>query len=297
MAIQLRRGTASQWTSANPVLTSGEAGYETDTGKLKIGNSSTAWVSLAYFAGSLSDLVGDTTPQLGGNLDLNGHLVGTASAADLTKLHNTGTLSGNNTGDQDLSGYATTSALTSGLSTKQASLGFTAENVDNKGVANGYASLDSAGKVPAGQMLSSVVEYKGVWDATANSPTLVDGTGNLGDEYRVGTAGTRNLGSGSVSYSVGDFVIYNGTIWQKAGGGGGGAFDLVTDTTPQLGGNLDLNTSTVGVATAADLTKLHNTGTLSGNNTGDKTLVNETTPTLGGNLNLSTFTVGAATAA
>lgn len=47
-AIQIRRGTASQWTSANPTLASGEWGYETDTGKVKIGNGSTAWNSLAY---------------------------------------------------------------------------------------------------------------------------------------------------------------------------------------------------------------------------------------------------------
>jgi hypothetical protein len=46
--IQTRRGTAAQWTSANPTLASGEWGYETDTGKVKIGNGSTAWNSLAY---------------------------------------------------------------------------------------------------------------------------------------------------------------------------------------------------------------------------------------------------------
>lgn len=46
--IQARRGTAAQWTSVNPTLASGEFGYETDTGKVKIGNGSTAWNSLAY---------------------------------------------------------------------------------------------------------------------------------------------------------------------------------------------------------------------------------------------------------
>ncbi|WP_299489373.1 hypothetical protein [uncultured Gordonia sp.] len=61
------------------------------------------------FDGGLADIVEDTTPQLGGNLDLNGHTVGDATAADLTKLHGAGTLTGNNTGDQDLSGLAPTS--------------------------------------------------------------------------------------------------------------------------------------------------------------------------------------------
>lgn len=50
--IQARRGTAAQWTSANPTLAAGEWGYETDTGKAKIGNGSTAWTSLSYFGGT-----------------------------------------------------------------------------------------------------------------------------------------------------------------------------------------------------------------------------------------------------
>lgn len=46
--IKLRRGTAAAWTSANPVLAAGEEGWESDTGKRKVGDGVTAWVSLAY---------------------------------------------------------------------------------------------------------------------------------------------------------------------------------------------------------------------------------------------------------
>lgn len=46
--IQLRRGTAANWTSVNPTLASGEAGVETDTGRVKFGNGTSAWNSLAY---------------------------------------------------------------------------------------------------------------------------------------------------------------------------------------------------------------------------------------------------------
>ena len=46
--IQLRRDTASNWTSANPTLAQGELGVETDTSKIKIGDGSTAWSSLSY---------------------------------------------------------------------------------------------------------------------------------------------------------------------------------------------------------------------------------------------------------
>lgn len=49
--IQLRRGTAAEWTAANPTLLPGEVGVETDTGKLKIGDGSTQWNSLAYSPG------------------------------------------------------------------------------------------------------------------------------------------------------------------------------------------------------------------------------------------------------
>ena len=46
--IQLRRGTASEWTAANPTLAIGEFAVETDTDKYKIGDGSTAWTSLGY---------------------------------------------------------------------------------------------------------------------------------------------------------------------------------------------------------------------------------------------------------
>jgi hypothetical protein len=71
--IQIRRDTASNWTSSNPTLSQGEQGYETDTGKLKIGDGSTAWTSLGYSfeSSGLSNIVEDTTPQLGGDLDVN----------------------------------------------------------------------------------------------------------------------------------------------------------------------------------------------------------------------------------
>lgn len=50
--IQLRRGTAAQWTSANPTLASGELGLETDSGKFKVGDGATAWTTLAYATGT-----------------------------------------------------------------------------------------------------------------------------------------------------------------------------------------------------------------------------------------------------
>ena len=48
--MQQRRGTAAQWTAANPILAAGEIGFETDTSKFKMGNGSSAWSALQYFA-------------------------------------------------------------------------------------------------------------------------------------------------------------------------------------------------------------------------------------------------------
>lgn len=54
--------------------------------------------------------------------------------------------------------------------------------------------------------------YRGVWNATTNIPDLDNlGTFNNGDYYIVATAGTYS----GVSYSVGDWVIFNGTSWEK----------------------------------------------------------------------------------
>lgn len=50
--IILRRDSSSNWTSNNPVLLSGEPGYETDTGKIKIGDGSSLWDNLGYLQGT-----------------------------------------------------------------------------------------------------------------------------------------------------------------------------------------------------------------------------------------------------
>jgi hypothetical protein len=57
--IQFRRDTAANWTLYNPILAQGEAGYEYDTGKFKVGNGVTAWNTLVYSSGT----TGPTGPQ------------------------------------------------------------------------------------------------------------------------------------------------------------------------------------------------------------------------------------------
>jgi hypothetical protein len=71
--IQIRRDTAANWTSANPILAQGELGLETDTLKVKAGDGSTAWTSASY----LIDTGGyaaysDATANFTGTLQNNG---------------------------------------------------------------------------------------------------------------------------------------------------------------------------------------------------------------------------------
>jgi len=54
--IQLRRGTASQWAAANPVLAEGELVAELDTGKFKIGNGTALYSALSYPTTTASDI-------------------------------------------------------------------------------------------------------------------------------------------------------------------------------------------------------------------------------------------------
>lgn len=67
--MQQRRGTSTQWTTANPILNVGEIGYETDTNQFKIGDGTNHWADLPYFLDetSISTQLGDyvETSQLG----------------------------------------------------------------------------------------------------------------------------------------------------------------------------------------------------------------------------------------
>ena len=49
--VQLRRGTATQWSTTNPLLAEGELGLELDTGRFKVGNGVGLWNALPYASG------------------------------------------------------------------------------------------------------------------------------------------------------------------------------------------------------------------------------------------------------
>jgi hypothetical protein len=85
-----------------------------------------------------------------------------------------------------------------------------------KGQPNGYAGLDSNGKVPLAQINDALignVNFQGLWNAATNTPTLANppASGTKGHYYIVSTAGT----FASISFEVGDWIISDGTAWGK----------------------------------------------------------------------------------
>jgi hypothetical protein len=117
--MQQRRGTASQWTSANPVLNAGEMGWESDTNKFKIGDGTNHWDDLDYFI----DINSTVNPAFGTSIVFEGAtadsfettLLATDPTADrtITIPDATGTLA--LTSDiEELSQDAIDSALTAG---------------------------------------------------------------------------------------------------------------------------------------------------------------------------------------
>lgn len=117
------------------------------------------------------------------------------------------------------------------------------QSTSEKGVAGGYASLDGGGKVPVSQLPNSIMEYQGVWNASTNtSPTLANGTGSAGDVYRVSVAGTA-LG---LDFAVGDYIIYNGSTWEKSD-----TTDAVATVAGRTG-NVTLTKADVGLSNVDD---------------------------------------------
>lgn len=56
---KLRRGQSEEWARINPILADGEPGFELDTGKLKIGNGTTAYSDLKYINADHYEIDGD----------------------------------------------------------------------------------------------------------------------------------------------------------------------------------------------------------------------------------------------
>jgi hypothetical protein len=97
------------------------------------------------------------------------------------------------------------------------------------------------------------VMYEGTWNASTNTPTIVSSIGSKGDYYIVATAGSTNI-NGITSWNIGDWIIFNGTTWDKVDNtdavssvnGYTGAVSLVTSDVPESGSLYFTNARAIG---------------------------------------------------
>jgi hypothetical protein len=171
--IQLRRDTAANWTATNPTLTQGEPGYETDTGKIKYGDGTTAWNSLAYAPAAA--IVDGTI--------VNGDINASAAIADtkLATISTAGKVSNSAT-------TATNANTASAIVARDASGNFTAGTITASlsGNASTATTFETARTING-------VSFNGSSNitVTANTPnTLTRGTYLTGTDFNGGAATT-----------------------------------------------------------------------------------------------------------
>lgn len=141
---------------------------------------------------------------IGGNTTVNGSVTsnefvgGLEKSISITDENNT-THTFNNTDNVSVSGVLKAQKDINGDSIDQT-------YVKNAllGNANGVATLDNNGRLPYSQLPESAMELKGLWDASTNTPTLVQGVGTNGDFYIVSVGGTQ-FGE---SFNVNDRIIF-----------------------------------------------------------------------------------------
>jgi hypothetical protein len=142
---------------------------------------------------------------------------------------------------------------------------------------------------------AGAVNYLGTWNASTNTPTLASGVGTKGDYYVVSVAGTTNL-DGISLWSVGDWAVFNGSVWQKVDGSSNEAFASIT-VTGLTGYMYANNTSPVTASTTIPNTAITGLGTMSTQNANAVVItggtINSTTQTNGTYANANITSVAA----
>lgn len=187
--LQFRRGTAAQWTAANPVLAAGEMGLETDTTFFKVGDGTTAWSSLSY--GPISGIPTD------GSITANKLAT---DAVTTTKIQNNAVTQGKLA--------STLSGITICTSTTRPASPFTGQaifetNTNKFNIYNGssWIGVSTVRKVAAFTASGSWTVPAGVTYAVANIRAAGGGAG---------TSGSGTGGNSSVAFASGTVTATGG---------------------------------------------------------------------------------------
>jgi len=256
MRIQVRRDTAANWTSEDPILTAGEFGYETDTGKFKIGDGSTAWSSLTYSEasmdhGTLTGLIDDDHLQYIKDSEFtqnSGVLVGTGAGTFAEETGNTLRTSLGLTIGSDVQAYDAELAAIAGLtSAADRYIRFTgSETADLRTYANVLADLSgSAGAAFSlnDQNLTSVGTIGcDTITLVANEDIIASGTGHITSGSEGFIVGTLTITDGSIDDTDGT-IAFGDTAFSGVGTIGCGA---ITSTGLVSGDNFTVGTPVVG---------------------------------------------------
>jgi hypothetical protein len=185
-----RKDTAANWTAANPILLSGEIGYETDTKKFKIGNGSTAWNSLAYLP----------IPDGSGNLTITGNL----------EIGSTGSLTfEGSTAD----GFETTLAVTNPTADRTITLPDVTGTVVTTGDTGSVTSTMIANGTIVDADVSSTAEIavSKLANGTANQVIVTDGT-NVSWSDNLTLAGDLTVNGTTTTINTQDLLVEDKNI-------------------------------------------------------------------------------------
>ena len=192
----------------------------------------------------------------------------------------TGQIASQNVASVTATGLSAASVTFTGDNTTQTTAGIP---LTQKGASAGVATLDAGGKLTAAQIptaLTGAIVFKGVWNATTNTPTLSDSLPAglaTGWEYIVEVGGTRDIGDGSKTFLAGDFVIYDGTHWKQVPSGN--AFVSLTG-----GGGITVSSSTGTITLGSTATPLSNVSTIVSRDSSGNFAANVITANLTGNV-------------
>jgi len=140
-------------------------------------------------------------------------------------------------------------------------------------------------KTVAQTAITGALVYQGTWNASTNNPTLTSSVGTKGDYYVVSVAGSTNL-DGTTLWGIGDWAVFNGSIWQKVDGGDSGNF--VNISVSALTGYMYAN----GTANVSASTTIPNSGLANSTLTlGNTTLTLGGTTSNVGNLTVANVTI------